>query len=191
MLVRINEASEMGLIVVLAACHGIHLARTLVPTDRSPVWGFIGPDDQVLPSDITRGFRAFYTTLFSSLDLTAAIRALKNADASNPETWKFQNAELFFAYMFGEYLRLYGSPDQQRRQNEEIMANLIVSDRFSSDQLRAIRASLGSPADEFGRLKQTFLMLDLFPENAPRFPITRAEAIDLHAHIARAEAEGG
>src|SRR5438105_4844529 len=100
----------MNLLVTIAACHGINLAKTLWPTDRSPVWGLLGPDEQVLPTDIQNGFRLFFETMLQHRDLNRAIGALRFGDASNPETWKLINAEVFFAWMYGHYLEQHGSP---------------------------------------------------------------------------------
>ena len=52
----LNRHSQMNLLVTMAACHGFNLIKTLPEAGEGyPVWGLIGPDEQVLPSDVRRG----------------------------------------------------------------------------------------------------------------------------------------
>lgn len=187
LLVSLNEVSRVNLLVTLAACHGLHLVQTLLPTDRSPLWGFIGPDDQVLPSDIRRGFLAFYSTFLTDLNLNAALDALRAADSSNPETWKVHFVETFFAYMYGEYIRLQATPEKLKQREDSIMATLFMQGRaprgHAAKFRREIRRKLRHDESHFDRLKTNFLMLDLFPENGERFPITHDDALGLHRRV--------
>ena len=172
-LVRLNTLARMNLLVTLAACHGINLAKTLWPMDRSPVWGLLGPDEQVLPTDIRNGFCSFYESMLQHRDLNLAIDALRAGDVSNPETWKVINAEVFFAWMYGHYLEQHCSPKALRTREDSIIhkANRPLASGEEKVIRRRIRAELHDEQKYFDRFKRNFLMIDLFPECETRFPI--------------------
>jgi hypothetical protein len=182
LLTELNQLSEMNLLVTMAACHGFNLVRALRPGDESPVWGLLGPNDQVLPSDVRHGFRAFYSTLLGRLDLNAAIIELKNAPLSWVDAWRFQNAELFLAYIYGHYLATHTTDEEFRRREADIVAGLAQKGIADTPALRtSIRASLGDEEASFERIKRRFLMLDRFPHNEGRFGMTLTEVRRLHA----------
>jgi hypothetical protein len=181
-LTELNRLSRMNLLVTMAACHGLNLVRTLHPGDEAPLWGVLGPDNQVMPSDIRNGFRAFYRTLITSLDLKLALDELRNADSSWPETWKFQNAELFLAHLFGEYLEKHATDDELARREDAIVKALGTCGFGDSPALRSsIRTAYRDDSRTFDHLKRRFLMLYRFPENESRFPLDLEEALRLRS----------
>lgn len=186
-LVHINELTRVSLLVTLAACHGLQLGKILSTTERAPLWALIGPDHQVFPSDVTRGFAAFYREFLTSLDLNAALSALRDADRSNPSTWKVQNAEVFLAYLFGEFLIQGNNPHRLRQHEDEAIAMMLRKGPISRVHVREMREKLrpviGNFRADFDRMKTRFLMLDLFPENRTRFPLTYEQAVKLHADV--------
>ena len=187
LLTRINELTRASLLVTLAACHGPLLGKTLITTDRAPLWALIGPDHQVLPSDLARCFGAFYGRFLTTLDLNDALEVLRAADNSNPYTWKIQSAEVFLAYVFGEFLTQASCPELLRRREDEAIAGLLRRGPASLARVKEIRSKLrpmlrNFEAD-FERMKTRFLMLDRFPENRLRFPLTYEEAVGLHAEV--------
>lgn len=186
LLVALNIVAKGQLLVTMAACHGVHLVRALDPLDRTPVWGLIGPDGQVLPSDVARCFRAFFETLVRDLDLTTALAALRDADESWPATWKLQNAELFFAYVYGHYLHTQGAPEALKRRDEQLVSMLRKRGVRGLDLEAALafyRTKRSNETAFFERFKHHFLLLDLFPENASLYPITLAGVQQLYAQI--------
>ena len=61
---ELNIICRLNLLVVMAACDGINLAKVLLPTDRAPVWGFIGPESEVQSGKLLDGLKSFYLELF-------------------------------------------------------------------------------------------------------------------------------
>ena len=172
-LTELNRLSQMNLLVTLAACHGFNLVKALRPGDESPVWALFGPTEQVLPSDIRAGFQSFFRILLEELDLNAAIRALKEADRSYPDGWSFQNAEIFFAYIYGSYLDEHIGPETLLEREEGIVRGLCERGVPDTPALRqSIRTMYADEHGIFGVFKRRFLMLDRFPENESRFLIT-------------------
>lgn len=175
-LTELNRLSKMNLLVTMAACHGLHLVQTLMPGDESPAWAILGPYEQVLPSDIRRCFQAFYRTLVTNQNLNAALEALKAADKSWPDSWKFQNAELYFAYVFGLYLNTYADPREFESRVAECVDRLVLHGVSETDALRAsVRTAFADEEGAFDFVKRQFVMLDRYPDNEPRFPIDLAE----------------
>lgn len=186
-LTRINELSKVSLLVTLAACHGLHLGKTLRTTDRAPVWALIGPDHQVMPSDVSRCFSAFYREFLTNLELTTALVAMQAADQSNPSTWKIQSAEVFLSYIFGEFLAKASNPARLQQMEDVAVARALREGPLSRVQIRELRtrvyALLRNFDRDFDRMKSRFLMLDRFPENRSRFSLTYEQAVRLHASV--------
>ena len=175
-LTELNRLSKMNLLVTMAACHGFNLIRTLHPGDESPAWGMFGPVDQVLPSDISNGFQAFFEALTREVNLNAAINTFQTAMVSWPDSWRFQNAELFLAYIYGYYIDHLTGTEELARREERIVVESGRRGIADSAELRAlIRKAYRDEEGSFNRIKRRFLMLDRFPENEPRFPIDLAE----------------
>ena len=175
---ELNRLSQMNLVVTVAACHGFSLVSTLMPGDASPVWGLLGPNEMVLPSDIKRGFQAFYSTYLRELNLNRAIDELKRADRSWPECWTFQNAEVFFATVFGVVLEqhlAFGKSDEFETQalHRLRQAGVEITEEIR-ERLRAVARDFRGAYES---TRKTFLMLDLFPHNSSRFPLSLDEIL--------------
>lgn len=187
----LNRHSRMNLLVTMAACHGFNLIRTLPDAgDGYPVWGLIGPDEQVLPSDVRRGFQAFFTSLLRDLDLSRALDALRDGDWSWPESWRIEFAETFLSWTHAHYLRELTEEALQQREDKIVAEGARRGLVGTPDRLRALREGTGNHELIFKMMRQKVLMLDLFPENEERFPLSyddvlRANGID-HASLPRA-----
>jgi len=175
-LTELNRISQMNLLLTVAACHGFHVVSTLRPGVASPVWGLLGPDEQVMPSDIARGFQAFYAALLTELSVNRAIEALKENDHSWPECWKFQNAELWFAGVFGEVLRQHLELGERGRLETVAIAEWSRHGvNIDPQRFRAGRVAGRDWQGAYDATRSKFLMLDSYPENADRFPLTVQE----------------
>src|SRR6266853_1988798 len=109
----INETSEMNLVVTLAACYGMGMVRGLTPLEPSPMWGLFGPTELVNESEVEKGYQLFFETLLNTLDLNAAVSALKTSGVWLPEAWYFRSAEFFFAMVYGHFLEAYRRPGER------------------------------------------------------------------------------
>jgi hypothetical protein len=72
----INVATRCNLLIILAACYGGYLGQIILPTDRAPCWGIIGPTNTVYPDELLSTFNAFYSELLASLDGNRSLAAL-------------------------------------------------------------------------------------------------------------------
>jgi hypothetical protein len=179
----INENSKMNLVVTLAACHGMAMVRALTPLEPSPVWGLFGPNEQVHEREVEDGYQKFYATLLDTLDVSAAVRALQTGGVWLPDAWHTRSAEFFLALVYGHFL------DGRRQPGERIMAErrLVAKLRrrarknrsltLPTDVRSRIRRQLGEEELHFQRIRRRFLMLDRFPENGSRFPLSREDCL--------------
>ena len=175
----INEASEMNLVVTLAACHGMAMVRGLTPLEPSPVWGLFGPNEQIHESEVEKGYRLFYETLLDTLDLNAAVGALQSSGVWVPDDWYFRSAEFFFAMVYGHFLDAYRRPGEREDAVRRLVKKLrrrarkTPGHKVRKDARRRIRVGLADEEKHFQRYRRRFFMLDRFPQNAGRFLVTR------------------
>jgi hypothetical protein len=180
----INQTSEMNLVVTLAACHGMEMVRVLSPLEPAPVWGLFGPNEQVHESEVAQGYRTYYETLLNTLDFSAARTALQSA-VWLPDSWIVRSAEFFFAIVYGHYLETIRRSGEQAERERRLVARLRRRARKNPRQpasvgvRTAVRRALADEEGEFQRLRQRFLMLDRFPQNASRFQLNRESCLKL------------
>src|SRR5690606_526221 len=162
------------LLVTMAACHGASLVSIFSGSQRMPVWALLGPTEITFPSDVARGFQAFYTTILKTFNMRLALDNLRNADWTSPENWYFQPAELLLAVAYGMHATRFEGPGGSRAAERTILKRAKRADRRSGRRrpgLRQhIRRWLAQPEDPFfGDLKRRYFMMDVFPENESRF----------------------
>jgi hypothetical protein len=177
----INEATQFNLLLVLALCSGWHFCRALMPTDAAPAWGVIGPPEPVWSSELHDATVELYTELASKADLRAAV-ARMNRDAPM-SAWEYRAlpAEIMFAAVFRRYAIEFCS-DEQVRSRSIAISHLAL--RESGLDLRAAFAVRPKAVDalrdvraQFHGLRRRHFMLDKFPRNEERFPITFEDAM--------------
>ncbi len=173
----INTVSRMNLLVVAAMCHGWHMVDLLRPTDRAPAFGIVGTDEAIKVGDLLSTMQRFYEVLIGpSHDLRAAMDAanqgLEYAD------WRFtmEGAELWLCRAFTHYVETLATEESQSQRVNRLVAEVARAQNLDVSATMRARAALSEAmADNvswFNHYKATFLMLDLFPENATRFPLT-------------------
>ena len=174
-LVAINTATKLNLLVTMAACYGAYLIRTIDPTLPTPLWGLVGPAEQVVETDVLLGFRAFYRTLALTLDLNAAIDALRATPLTLPDAWAVYTTELIFALAYGHYLATFANPAGRRAAELKV---LKASRRRNPGQPRpaglraSIRRQVEGELNFVDKFRRQFFMIDRFPDNEARFPIS-------------------
>jgi hypothetical protein len=67
--IPLNRMSGLHLIVVLAACEGIWGMKMLQPARRAAAFrALIGPEHEIFPEQLAKGYQTFYRGLFSRAD---------------------------------------------------------------------------------------------------------------------------
>ena len=179
LLSEINQACRMNLLVVAAACHGWFLGTVLKPTDRSPVWGVLGPSDAAYPDDLYRAMTNFYRALLTRFDMRAALDAMNGDAAIGEWVYRLEWAEMLFCKVFRHYMRdLEGEETREQRVNR-LVADVARQQNLDVNQTMRLRADFSAKLGDhkwwFDYYKTRFLMLDLFDENRSRFQLTFEE----------------
>jgi len=177
-LIDINIACRLHLLVTLAACNGIHLMKTATKLDRAPFWAIVGSDREITHHEALKGFAAFYYSLLNNSNGDAAIDELNRA-TENPETIFFFKSSLgLFATAYRKYEEEFcGGQGLQKRLNvllSEALKSPTVKAKGVNWARRYIKNTIRSE-NPFEAQRDRFFMLDLYPENADRFAITRDE----------------
>lgn len=180
-LAAINQASRMNLLVIAAACRGWHLTEALRPTGRAPAWGVLGPPSDVGGEELHEAMKRFYDALLPKLDLTSAMRALNDGIQISNWTYRVTTADLLYCRSFRAYLQSLLDEESQTERVNRLVAEVARARSLDVLQTSAVRADFRQALDDHGfwyeKYKHEFLMLDLFPENAERFPLSLADCL--------------
>jgi hypothetical protein len=160
----------------MATCGGGHLLQILTPLDPAPVWGIIGPTNDVTTGNVAEGFRAFYEVFLRGGDGIEATRALNRASSMRDWNYRFYSAELIFQEVFRLYRAQAGDPVNRKDRVDRIVANIRRSRPVEPAEEKALRhffdQQISEPRLAFEERKRVYFMLDRFPDNAARFPVT-------------------
>jgi hypothetical protein len=141
---RINEATRLNLFLIMATCVGSNFLGAMVSISPAPVWGLIGPTKDMFPEDIIEAFQRFYTAVFEHKGGEAAIIALNEGKDPNDWDYIFMPIEWLFVAGYREYLKSGKAP----------ALNVV------------------SPEAAFEDVRHIVFMLEQFPENGQRFPVS-------------------
>ena len=191
-LTDINLATKINLLITMGACYGAYAADLVRPMATTPVWGVVGPTEQVFESEVRSGFEAFFSVLHSTQSLDAASAALAARSVSIPESWTVLGAEQLFALAFGQYLALHAGPGGRRRLELTLLKDLRRKGSITRRGLRAKirRSMLSERRRQYATMKSTFFALDRFPDNAARFPLEIEDALELYGAFLATRSDG-
>jgi len=174
-LTPLNIAMELNLLLVLAACHGGTFIESIRLADRAPVWGLIGPTNQLSVARVQADFAAFYKTMFKTLSPSKAIEAL-NSNAPTGLYFRTTAEGLFY-----KAWRLYKDThctDEQLQVRAKRMYRRAKDEGM--DPLPSVghlkRRLLSTEPASFNKFRDKYFMYDLFPEHAARFAVTYQSA---------------
>ena len=181
-LIRINIASHLNTVIVVAACNGIHLINVSTRLDRAPFWAVIGPVEEISDLTLKRDFAAFYDTFFRSLSGDDTINALNNGASGPDRIYHFRTSA-------GLFMRAYIAYHQTHcvGKGKNVRLEALVTEAMKEPDTRSkgvnwvrkhLKAELGKEREHFMKVKNRFFMIDKFPENAERFLISYDDAIE-------------
>ena len=190
---RLSVVTAVNVLITLASCYGAYLVNTIDPNSVAPFWGLIGPGEQVMEPEVRRGYQAFYGSLAAQADLWIAFEQLRNT-VDFPDHWELYLAELILAVGFGKYYARNSGPGPLKRTEKEILKALRKTGKSgrSPGHRARIRKAVGSHDLVFSRYKAMFLMLNEYPRNVDRFPLSMDEALNyyrIHEEAERRRAE--
>ena len=173
-LTTVNQISRVNLLVVAAMCQGWHLSSVLRPTDRAPAFGVVGAHETLEAGALLDAMKHFYGTLLGSAhDLRAALDEANGQRPFADWTFKMEGAELTLCRVFEHYVREIATESTQAERVARLVADVARMKNLDVLQTMRLRAELREAIDDHSRwfdlYRTRFLMLDLFPSNAPRF----------------------
>jgi hypothetical protein len=180
-LVVMNRACRMNLMVLAMMCKGWDLTVALMPNDRAPVFMLIGPPDAVSGAAIQGTTKRFYSTLVTKWDLNDALNSMNEGQLFAQWPIRPATAEILFCRVFRYYMQDLASGRTLQDRENKLVADIARANNLTvvdTAILRVeVRQRLTDHAWWYEHLRRTFLMIDLFPENAARFGLTYAKCL--------------
>ena len=167
-LVKLNVAMKLNLMVVVAACLGAAIVKTVTFTDRAPFWGMIGPIDKAMPSELETPYRALYQTLISEMSPAKAIAAFEEV-AKEGLYWR-TTAQGLFMKTWERYKTDFCTKEALDKRLKRMQQQVP---HYSKKEL--LKMLQESEPKSFERFRNAFFMCDKFPENSKRFPVEYKE----------------
>ncbi len=180
LLIRINFACEVNLLVVVAACKGVYLAKAATQLDRAPFYAMVGSKTEMTAGEIQADFTEFYMSFFESLDGNTAIESLNKQAAMTNRSYYFVGAEVIFFKAFRYYHQNYCVGKAKRRRLERLVSQALSSRpirqkgvNWARKQAKLWFRNEQEPA--FERMKAKFFGITEYPNNAERFTVSYAD----------------
>lgn len=107
----LNLLTACGLMLCLSACHAGHflvqMGNLKVPC---PCRILVAPESELDPADCIRGFRIFYSELFSTMRVESALRKISSSK-ENGVRWVGEYSENWFKEVITEYISTHYSKE--------------------------------------------------------------------------------
>lgn len=183
-LTKINVACGNHLFTSFSSCYGGYLTFPLLEKaakgqkNRAPVFGLIGPSDEISFGEVREGFDEFFKTILENNSIDDGIKKLEEK-ISKSSGYVIVTCEAILKELLNGLLKM----DSERKFRSKIQFNaflleqakqyLFTTGTFISksdfEKLAEISSSKKLYLDFFKGLQSYFLMFDLYPENINRF----------------------
>jgi hypothetical protein len=177
LLTRLNQTSRMNLVVLAAMCNGWYLSDILKPTDRSPAFAIIGSRDTIPAGVLLDFLTRFYTTFLKPPhDLRSALNSANLTERLEDWTFEWIGAELLLCRVFQYYMDNIDGEEPHDLRVNRLVAEIARARQLDLNGTRELRLTISADLRDykkwFNHYRTHFLMLDLYPDNEPRFPLT-------------------
>lgn len=162
----LNIATQLNLILVISACHGMELASVVHVTDPAPVYAFIGPSRAMKSQDLLTGFLAFYDKYLRTCSSAEGAQALRQT--AEQGAFILLSSQTIFRAVLDEYQRNQCHDDALAERARGMQAR--ARGCGLEIDLDETMAELGDPGWA-ERFRKTFFMIDRYPQNDARFPM--------------------
>jgi hypothetical protein len=171
-LAQINIQTRCSLLFSVAACYGAHGVAALANADRAPFWAILAPRGEIWPQDLYGPYLRFYAELLSTGDGDRALERMTDDPTAVRSAYGFMACDRFFAVAFAKHLVQSTSEAEIMKTAAKIRRDLMA--RGITSHLSRVQEALVA-FDESGFFNarfRRFIMADIFPENASRFPLS-------------------
>jgi hypothetical protein len=172
---NLNVTVRNSIVLVLGVCSGAFAmtAAANSPFEPSPFYGLVGPDQPVPVEYLPDAFEAFYSNLLRSGDFVAAVNALRQY---LPEYGGYDTATLF-RLGWSKYVEACDG-EQLTDRVERIVSRIPGAQIADPSDMANARAAIAQQIRETVSHRDEhyshFIMTDIYPEIALRFPVTHA-----------------
>lgn len=167
---ELNIACKCNLLVVMAACFGIHVTRNISLVERAPYWGLVAPEKAITPDVILTSLTKFYTALYTNSKTKNLLSSLETS--SNVSELKFVTSEWFFVKAFKYYITNHCNEDVMPSRVQRVKNNLLNQGLKCMPTNELIKMHLKPDnEEEFNKFLNNFFMVDLFPENVDKISV--------------------
>lgn len=180
--IDINRCCGLNLMIVVAACNGVHLIKVSTQLDAAPFWAVIGPEKKVMAGDIQDDFGEFYKIFFEYLDGDKALEALNRGKSGHQRIYHFHTAEGLFLKAYRKYFKNHCTDEGREKRIESLISQAMEDPKVrqrGADWVRAqVEKSFSKENEHFECKKQQFFFMDEYPENRSRFNISMKDVTD-------------
>lgn len=106
----LNRATGFRLVVVIAACYGVDLLNGVQLSKAAPCFAFIAPTDEINVAEVMNRYRAFYRTMFLTLDAHKTFQAI-NEEKLVEGDMIILSAQYWFNLLMTRYLTENATPN--------------------------------------------------------------------------------
>lgn len=175
-LADLNRISQMNLLVFAGLCHGWSMIDILKPVQRAPVFGMIGPMEEVQAGELLTATKKLYERLLQpNHDLRAALDEANGSPAVEQWRFRWMSAELMFCRVFERYVAEISHGEVRTERLNRLVADITQAKNLNLNQTMKLRSSVETDLDNheawFDHYREHFLLLDLYPENRHRFSL--------------------
>ncbi|GEM_PF-3215546 len=171
--ISISILTNINVLAVMSCCYGAYLVDIIRPSERCPLFAVIGPSHNITFQSASNSFPLFYNTFFDTRSGNEAVRAL---NAENNGEYSYYNAEFLFIKGCNRYYTDLADENRLQKRIDNIMkeAKIPLDD---SKKRQELKDKILDYRPFFERFRTYFFMIDLYPENEKRFPITFEDII--------------
>ncbi|GBC61309.1 hypothetical protein DENIS_2269 [Desulfonema ishimotonii] len=176
----LNIAMGLNLMIVMATCYGSSLAKFIQVNEKAPLWGLIGPTEEIYPPKLQGDFLSFYRTFFEKSSTSLAINALNSTSSEN---FYFRTtAKEFFIHVWRRYKQDFFTDENILKR-----ARKMYRDEKSKNTQRVqsvgyykrLLKNTNIEKNIFDKIRETYFMYDLYPSNKSRFSISYKDVNEL------------
>jgi len=136
----------------------------------------------MFPCRLQEAFQAFYTELLSALDGRAALDAMNARHANGEWDLRIDLAEIWFCRLWRRYEQTLCTTEELKAREDRLVEQMVRQSgydlRYAIHGRSQAKEWLSANETFFDKFRRSFLMIDLFPENEARFPVTYRQCID-------------
>jgi hypothetical protein len=179
---RINISCQNNMLLTLAACYGIYITKISKTTKPAPFWGLVAPVKPIKSRDLEISFQSFYEEILNSHNGDIALKKLNTTYGNDEKTrYAFWPCVLIFKEAYKAYYKNNCTGKSFRGRIENLVTKVrIANPTIPITQLRRdVKNKLKNHDEYFSECRKIFFMIDKFPENDIRFPITKNDCIML------------